>query len=561
MEERRHPQRDRQASGDGEASFRLPLNYLPRRYDLRLAPRPAAGSFVGGASVTVEVATPLPAPTRSLTMHALELAIEPADVSVRPPPHRRAEAAEETPEADTARLQCVAVRSSPAAETITLDFAACLPNVAGDTFVVDIARFTGHIYDSVASCGLFYSNSHDTNFLSTHLEPTNARLLFPCFDEPAYRAVFQLTVEFDSRYTVVAGTRAVREELVAVDEDVFGARFCDPPPSPARDASKSASFTGGGYSVRGDSLGAAPANARDGDELGATERMAGSGASASLSTAPPLRGVRGRAASAAAAEDDVPTAAGPQEGRSCPHWRRRNCDPLEDAASDSPTCLVRRVFFADTPLLCTCAVGFNIGRFYIREETTPDRLLCRVIIPAEVQVNYGWYALDLLTKAVAFFDDYFAFRLPLQKLDLVCLRCCGFLAMENWGMISMHLDYMLVNESTPLERRQRIARLIGHMVARQWVGNSAAIAWWSSLWIREGVCGYLSFTFVDSVYPNWLMWEAFLTQVLDDALVLDSQPEKTHPLQCCNATQGTWRTTSTPSALAKGRRSFVCSPS
>ncbi|EKF30527.1 puromycin-sensitive aminopeptidase-like protein, partial [Trypanosoma cruzi marinkellei] len=169
-------------------------------------------------------------------MHALELSIEPSHVSVMPSPGRgrgrgrnrgRGLCEEETEEVE--QLRCVAVRSSSVDETITLEFSSCLPNDVGDVFVVGFSHFTGFIHDSSASCGLFYSNSYDTNFLSTHLEPTNARLLFPCFDEPSYRAVFQITVEFDSRYTIVSGTRAMREELVEVDEEMFAASFRDPP--------------------------------------------------------------------------------------------------------------------------------------------------------------------------------------------------------------------------------------------------------------------------------------------------------------------------------------------
>ncbi|EKF30528.1 puromycin-sensitive aminopeptidase-like protein [Trypanosoma cruzi marinkellei] len=106
--------------------------------------------------------------------------------------------------------------------------------------------------------------------------------------------------------------------------------------------------------------------------------------------------------------------------------------------------------------------------------------------------------------------------------------------MGNWGMVNMHLDYMLVNESTPLERRQRIARLIGHMVAHQWFGYWATASWWNFLWMREGISRCLEFNFVNNVFPDWLIWDEFLTQVLDDALVLDSQPEKTHPVQYCH---------------------------
>ncbi|KAF5224535.1 hypothetical protein ECC02_002478 [Trypanosoma cruzi] len=549
MKEQRHHQRGKKAAGDGggdgEASFRLPRNFVPRRYDLFFAPRPAKGIFFGAAIVTVEVEAPLASPTRCLTMHALELSIEPSHVSVMPSPGRRGrrdlsgEVEKRAEEAE--QLRCVAVHSSCVDETITLEFSSCLPNDVGDVFVVGFSHFTGFIHDSSASCGLFYSNSYDTNFLSTHLEPTNARLLFPCFDEPSYRAVFQLTVEFDSRYTIVSGTRAVREELVEVDEEMFAASFRDPPLFCSWDALR---FLARDTSnnINRDSTGVGHVVVRVDDGVIAHEY-------ANVSTndinfgpaphAPEVKGcvvVEGEEEEEEEEEENVLKAAGQQEGRCNPPKNSRKNDPLVSSSNDSPTCFIRRVTFDETPKLSTCIVGFNTGKFYIIErETTKSKLLCRVIFPAEVQTNHGWYALDLLTKAVAFFDEYFDFLLPLQKLDLVCLRCFSFLGMGNWGMVNMHLDYMLVNESTPLERRQRIARLIGHKVAHQWVGDWATVSWWNFLWMTEGICRCLEFMFVDSVFPDWLIWDEFLTQVLDDALVLDTQPEKTHPVQYCIA--------------------------
>ena len=39
---------------------------------------------------------------------------------------------------------------------------------------------------------------------ATHLEPADARKLFPCFDEPALKAVFHVTVTVPQDYIAIS---------------------------------------------------------------------------------------------------------------------------------------------------------------------------------------------------------------------------------------------------------------------------------------------------------------------------------------------------------------------
>jgi puromycin-sensitive aminopeptidase len=53
--------------------------------------------------------------------------------------------------------------------------------------------------------GLYRSVAHDgRKLLVTQGEPNYARLIFPCFDEPAFKATFQLTVEIPEGLTAIS---------------------------------------------------------------------------------------------------------------------------------------------------------------------------------------------------------------------------------------------------------------------------------------------------------------------------------------------------------------------
>ena len=53
--------------------------------------------------------------------------------------------------------------------------------------------------------------------LSSQLEPADARRIFPCWDEPAFKATFALTVTVPRAFMAVSNMPVTREEPVAAD--------------------------------------------------------------------------------------------------------------------------------------------------------------------------------------------------------------------------------------------------------------------------------------------------------------------------------------------------------
>src|SRR5438067_6034357 len=134
-------------------NFRLPLDVKPVRYSAHLAPDLNAGSFDG----RLELELRLEKPRREIFLHAVGLTIERA----RARPSSRA-----------------TVSSDSESETVTLQFAEDLP--AG-LHLLDIA-WSGKFSPGLR--GLYRAGP----LAVTQFEAADARRLFPCFDEPAFKA-------------------------------------------------------------------------------------------------------------------------------------------------------------------------------------------------------------------------------------------------------------------------------------------------------------------------------------------------------------------------------------
>jgi len=50
--------------------------------------------------------------------------------------------------------------------------------------------------------------------ISSHLEPADARRIFPCWDEPAFKATFALTVTLPRTFLAVSNMPIAHEEPV-----------------------------------------------------------------------------------------------------------------------------------------------------------------------------------------------------------------------------------------------------------------------------------------------------------------------------------------------------------
>jgi aminopeptidase N len=161
---------------------RLPTNAHPDHYALALTPDLKAATFAG--TETIDLTLDAPSPT--ITLNAAEIKF----ISV------------------TSGSQTAQVTLDEAKEQATLTF----PQPLSGKVTVQI-NYTGILNDKLR--GFYLSKTKARNYAVTQFEPTDARRAFPSFDEPAYKATFDIALTVDAGDTVISNTQIISDKKAA----------------------------------------------------------------------------------------------------------------------------------------------------------------------------------------------------------------------------------------------------------------------------------------------------------------------------------------------------------
>jgi cytosol alanyl aminopeptidase len=168
-------------------SGRLPDTARPLRYEVSLVVDPAKDRFTGDVTIQLEI----PAPTQAIVLHGRELTISRAEVMSG---GRRV-----TAEASFR----MAVGAHDAPEELVLALAEPVPAGQADLRVAWSAPISDRL------TGLFRVRDEGESYAYTMFEPTDARRVLPCFDEPGYKTPFELEVTTPKGNLVVANAAEV----------------------------------------------------------------------------------------------------------------------------------------------------------------------------------------------------------------------------------------------------------------------------------------------------------------------------------------------------------------
>lgn len=193
--------------------------------------------------------------------------------------------------------------------------------------------------------------------------------------------------------------------------------------------------------------------------------------------------------------------------------------------------------FEPTPKMSTYLLAFAFGDLQCRETTTKDGVAVRVWatkVHAPEALDFG---LDAAKRSIEFFDEYFGVPYPLPKADHIALPDFSAGAMENWGLITYRESCLIADPTTASQStREVVCMVIAHETSHQWFGNLVTMRWWNNLWLNESFANVMEYVATDALYPDWNIWNTFITQEGLSALRRDSiagvqavQTEVNHP--------------------------------
>ena len=162
---------------------RLPTTATPTRYTLWFAPDLDQETFRGREAIDVTLATP----STTVTLHSAEIAF--GGVTIE----------------DAGGSQPARVSLDAGAETATFT----VPRAIAKGPATIRITYTGILNDKLR--GFYLSKANGRKYAVSQMEATDARRAFPSFDEPAYKATFDVTLMIDAADTAISNGRMVSD--------------------------------------------------------------------------------------------------------------------------------------------------------------------------------------------------------------------------------------------------------------------------------------------------------------------------------------------------------------
>ena len=175
-----------------------------------------------------------------------------------------------------------------------------------------------------------------------------------------------------------------------------------------------------------------------------------------------------------------------------------------------------------SPRMSTYLLAWVIGRFHGKTIKNKHGVEITTYAALNQDVNSVDFANEVAAKSLEFYDDNFGVKYPLPKCVQVALPDFEAGAMENWGLVTYRESMLLASKDATLATKKSVALTVAHELSHQWFGDLVTMEWWDDLWLNESFASVMEYYAVDSIHPEYKIWEGFFTGDALAALKRDS---------------------------------------
>ncbi|RTL36760.1 MAG: M1 family peptidase [Candidatus Melainabacteria bacterium] len=120
------------------------------------------------------------------------------------------------------------------------------------------------------------------------------------------------------------------------------------------------------------------------------------------------------------------------------------------------------------------------------------------------------FALEVVSRGLPLLEEFHGQKYPNRKLDLIAVPGFSAGAMENDGMFTFRMEYVLIDRlKATVAQLLQVAIIVLHELDHTWDGNRHTMEDWSQLSLNELRATFMSYLIADKLFPEFKVWDNF----------------------------------------------------
>lgn len=197
--------------------------------------------------------------------------------------------------------------------------------------------------------------------------------------------------------------------------------------------------------------------------------------------------------------------------------------------SSSPPEGMSRTLFLETEPISTYLFAFAAGPFAEFSDDVPSAVPTRLFVRRSKAERARKELAELFRinrECVAYLSQYFDFKFPFPKYDLVIIPEFAYGGMEHAGATFLREERILFPSDPTAGDLLLRAEVMFHEAAHQWFGDLVTMRWFDDLWLKEGFATFMAYKAIEAIKniapQDYNAWKVFYQRTKPGAYATDA---------------------------------------